>query len=577
MLVKCSCLVLILLIFTLCAPPAYSTEVVAGIAVPAGAVLSDLLTSSVLSYYSQRPFETLSLAAFQSAFEATPSRDFGLNFTYMGVLAESTYLFGSLLGHKGSLGLALAGSYLPPIAFFIATDMVTMDSRKAASAAKFGVAFSPISSALAYHWSKSLDGFDENRENADFVIAQIAGSYYGMAIGNIGLKQLSLGLGSKRRFLSATSLGVIGGLCAYGIGELRGSDDGPLSGTLLSGFAPSMIGATAGALINDRKTGGSHWMGGYYWSTVILCDTAAPAGYGLFQPGRENDRIAQVIGGYYGSAIVGSGMDLLSRNRYISARKFAVVRATAMSLASGITVYGVGDYREDGDGKLGQTVAGSLTAPVSGFLLSSFVGVPWGYGIMYRFASFFSPLAATTGYNFPSDDFHSSEDNSSVFAAEVSAGYLGAGVVALGLNHTGYGLAEAMSSWRCAVVRSTVLPLASACTVYALGEKYGSGNGTFLDSLEGSFMGPVGLAALPVVLGILEYILYEGDPDRFWDLAHFWDEGSLLGTFLSPILAAVYYSNGADNGQSSKKAPANSPEATPYRWEMHFPVLVKRF
>ena len=116
MLVKCSCLVFILLIFTLCVPPAYSTEVVAGIAVPAEAVLSDLLTSGVLTHYSQKPFQTLSLAAFQSAFEATPSRDFGLNFTYIGVLAESTYLVGSLLSSKshGSCP-GLAGHQRPDI------------------------------------------------------------------------------------------------------------------------------------------------------------------------------------------------------------------------------------------------------------------------------------------------------------------------------------------------------------------------------------------------------------------------------------------------------------------------------
>lgn len=564
--------VLVLLVLIFFATSAHSAEVVSGFAIPAEVILSEALTSSVLSYYKEDPFETFSYAAFQSAFEATPSRDFGLNSLYMGMIAESTYLFGSLLGHKGSLGVALAGAYLPPIAFYIVADMVTLSHSKAASAAQFGVAFAPISSALAYHWSKSLEGFRENRENADFVTAQIAGSYYGMAIANIGLKQFSLGLGSDRRFLSATSFGVIGGLSAYGIGELRGSGDGSLGGTLLSGFAPAAVAATAGALI-----GGSYWLDGYYWGTITSCDTAAPIGYGLFQSEGENSKLAQVIGGYYGSAIVGSSMELLSRWRFISDKRFAVIRATVMSLSSGLAAYGVGEYREENDDdRLGQTIAGSIAAPFTGLLLTSFVGVPEGYDEMYRVGSFFSPLTAVFGYQFPTDDFHSSEDNSSVFAAEVYGGYVGTGVVALGLNHVGCDIEGAWSDWKRAVIRSTVLPLASACIVYALGEKYGSGNGTFLDSLKGSFIAPVGLAVLPVAIGVLEYGGYGGDTDRFWRLARNWDEGSLIGTFLSPVLAAVFYSNGADNGKVSKEVTSGSLKAAPRRWEVRFPMLMKR-
>ena len=166
MLSKCAHLlfVLVLSILILFAASARAEEVVSGIAVPAEVILSEALTSSVLSYYGKDHFQAFGYTAFKSAFEATPSRDFGLNSIYLGMLAESTYLFGSLLGHKGSLGMALAGAYLPPVAFYIVTDMVTLNHSKAAAAAQFGVAFAPISSALAYHWSKSLDGFGEYRQ-----------------------------------------------------------------------------------------------------------------------------------------------------------------------------------------------------------------------------------------------------------------------------------------------------------------------------------------------------------------------------------------------------------------------------
>ena len=162
-------------------------------------------------------------------------------------------------------------------------------------------------------------------------------------------------------------------------------------------------------------------------------------------------------------------------------------------------------------------------------------------------------------------------------AAPVSkAKRAGAGVVALGLNHVGCDTAGAWSDWRRAVVRSTILPLASAIAVYALGEKYGSGSGTFLDSLKGSFIAPVGLAVLPVVTGVLEYTGYDGDADRFWKMAQNWDEGSLIGTFLSPVLAAVFYSSGADSEKVSKGTTAGSLKAAPRKWEVRFPMLVKR-
>ena len=432
------------LIFILFVYSAHSVEIAPEVAAPVEAVLSETLTSGVLSYYEGKPFRTLSLTAFRSAFWATPAADFGINALYMGMLAENTYLFGSLLGHKGSLGWTLGGTYLPPLALYIATDILTMDSAKAASAAKLGVAFAPISSAVTYHWSTSREGFGENRENADFTTAQILGSYYGMAIANIGLESLSIGLRNTPsdrgvlRFLSTTCLGVSGGLSAYGIGELRGSGNGSLPGTLLSGFAASAIGATAGALVNGTEaTGSSLWLNGYQAGTIIFSDTAAPIGYRLFQPEKENDKIAQVIGGYYGSAIVGSSMDLLGRRRYISDKKFALIRATAMSLASGCATYGVGKYQDSEDGGLDQTMLGSIASPMSGFLLTSYAGFPDGYDEMYRAASFFSPLSALIGYHFPTDDFRASEDNDNVFTAQVLGGYLAAGAVGLGLNHTG--------------------------------------------------------------------------------------------------------------------------------------------
>ncbi len=579
---KKSVVIYVFSIFVLFVASVHSIEIATEVAAPAEAVLSETLTSGVLSYYGGKPFRTLSLTAFRSAFWTTPAEDFGINALYMGMIAESTYLFGSLLGHKGSLGWTLGGAYLPLLAFYIATDILTMDSSKASSAAQLGVALTPIAAAAAYHWSTSVEGFGKNRENADFIAAQILGSYYGMAIANIGLESLSIGLRDKLsgrgglRFLSTTSLGISGGLSAYGIGELRGSGNGSLQGTLLSGFATSAIGATAGALINKSRTGGSHWLDGYHWGTIIFSDTAAPIGYRLFQPEKENDKIAQAIGGYYGSAIVGSSMDLLGRRRYISDKKFALIRATTMSLASGLGVYGVGKNWDSDNGGLGETVLGSLVAPTSGFLLTSYVGVPEGYDEMYRAASFLSPFSALIGYHFPTDDFRSSEDNDSVFTAEVLGGYLGAGVVALGLNHTGYDFEEAWRDWRRSLVRCTILSFANAATVYGIGEKYGSGQGSFVESLKGSFAAPVGVGALPLVYGLLVFAA-AGDTNDLLSISQAWNEASLIGLLISPILAAQFYNTSVNSANSNPKNDSNSSSAAPFQWETRFPILQMSF
>ena len=84
-----------------------------------------------------------------------------------------------------------------------------------------------------------------------------------------------------------------------------------------------------------------------------------------------------------------------------------------------------------------------------------------------------------------------------MFAAEVVGGYLGAGLVALGLNRTKYDFESGWKDWRRFLVRSTVLSLASAIIVYAIGEKYGSGKGRFVDSLKDSLYAPVGIGSLP--------------------------------------------------------------------------------
>jgi len=584
-----SVIIYVSLIFVLFVASAHSIEIATEVAAPVEAVLSETLASGVLSCYEGKPFRTLSLTAFRSAFWATPAEDFGINALYMGMLAENTYLFGSLLGHKGSLGWALGGAYLPPLAFYIATDILTMDRSKASSAAQLGIALAPITSAAAYHWSTSFEGFGRNRENADFMTAQILGSYYGMAIANIGLEYLSIGLRDKPvpdggrlrwhsgwHFLSTTSLGISGGLSAYGIGELRGSGNGSLQGTLLSGFAASAIGATVGALVNKSETGGSHWLYGYNVGTIIFSDTAAPIGYRLFQPEKENGKTAQAISGYYGSAIVGSSMDLLGRRRYISDKKFALIRATAMSLASGLAVYGVGKDWDSDNGGLGETMLGSLAAPTSGFLLTSYLGVPEGYDEMYRVASFFSPLSALVGYHFPTNDFRASEDNDSVFTTEVLGGYLGAGIVALGLNHTGYDFGEAWSDWRRSLVRGAMLSLASASTVYALGEKYGSGQGSFGESLKGSFAAPIGVGAVPVAFGLLIWA-GTGDANDFLDISRAWNEASLIGLIFSPILAAQFYNTGVDSTSSDRKTDSNASTVAPSQWETRFPLLHIRF
>jgi len=278
--VICLCSILVLL-----AVPAGSIEIPTEVTISIEASLSEALASSVLSYYQEKPFKTFSLTVFRAAFSTTPAADFGINTLYMAMIAEIAYMFGSLLGYKGSFGWRLGGAYLPPIAFYMATDILTMDASRALSAAQLGVVLAPIVLAVTYHWSTDQEGFGRNRENADFVIAQTLGSYYGMAITGIGLMSLSRPpLTGVERFVGATVLGASGGFSAYGIGGLRGNGDSLLRSTLLSGFAPSAIGATAGALLNRSREGGSHWLAGYYWRTLIFTDVVALIGYRIFGP-----------------------------------------------------------------------------------------------------------------------------------------------------------------------------------------------------------------------------------------------------------------------------------------------------
>lgn len=78
--VICLCSILVLL-----AVPAGSIEI------PTEVSLSEALTSSVLSYYQEKPFKTFSLTAFRADFSTTPAADFGINTLYMAMIAESTY------------------------------------------------------------------------------------------------------------------------------------------------------------------------------------------------------------------------------------------------------------------------------------------------------------------------------------------------------------------------------------------------------------------------------------------------------------------------------------------------------
>lgn len=562
----------------------HSLEVPTVSAVPVEMVLSEFLTSGVLSYYKGDPFKTFSAAAFKSILDDSSAQGFGINALYMGMIAESTYLFGSLLGHEGLFGATLGGAYLPPIALYTLTEIFTMDTSKASAAARLGVALTPLTSALAFHWSESFEGFERNTDNPDSVIAQILGSYYGTAGTNIILESSSIGVRNMARnndfsrLFSTTCLGISSGLYAYGIGELRGSGHGSLHSTLLSAFTASMVGATAGAHISKSKNDSSYWLDGYQWGTIIFSDTTAPIGYLLFQPDRKNSKLAQVIGGYYGSALVGGSMELLGRSRYIntSDKKFALTRSTAMSLGSGFANNVVGNYYEEDNGsRPGRAMLGSLAAPLSGFLLTSYIGIPEGYDEMYIIASFFSPITSLLGYHFPSDDFRSSKDNVSVRAAEIFGGYLTAGITSLVLNQTGYDIEKAWSSWKRSVVRCTILPLVSACTVYALGEEYGSGRGKFLDSLKGSFISPAVATALPLTVSLLN--LLDRDKRFAWKIAQRWNEACLLGVFLSPIFAAHFYNSSVENSVSRTNNVANSKKVSTPRWELRFPVCQIRF
>jgi hypothetical protein len=121
----------------------------------------------------------------------------------------------------------------------------------------------------------------------------------------IGLKSLSRPpLTGVERFVGATVLGASGGFSAYGIGELRGNGDTSLRSTLLSEFAPSAIGATAGVLLNRSREGGSHWLAGYYWGTLHPLDWKCDCRYYRCDSERERGSNRRFFGRYASSGSI---------------------------------------------------------------------------------------------------------------------------------------------------------------------------------------------------------------------------------------------------------------------------------
>ena len=97
-------------------------------------------------------------------------------------------------------------------------------------------------------------------------------------------------------------------------------------------------------------------------------------------------------------------------------------------------------------------------------------------------------------------------------------------------------------------------------------------SGAFVDSLKGGFAAPVCFGAIPVVTGALEYAGYGGDKDRFLELARGWDEGVLIGAFLSPLLAAFFYNEGIDDDANTGKSTSAAP-----KWEVRLPISQAQF
>ena len=64
-----------------------------------------------------------------------------------------------------------------------------------------------------------------------------------------------------------------------------------------------------------------------------------------------------------------------------------------------------------------------------------------------------------------------------------------------------------------------------------------------------------------------------GDTAFFLEAAHAWNEASLLGLLISPLLAAHFYDSGIDSISTGATTNLDSGNAAPARLEMRLPIL----
>jgi len=95
--------------------------------------------------------------------------------------------------------------------------------------------------------------------------------------------------------------------------------------------------------------------------------------------------------------------------------------------------------------------------------------------------------------------------------------------------------------------------------VWAIGERYGSGDGKLVDSLKGAFAASVGLGTIPLIFGGMNVL--GGYPDTH---LHMWDEAFWVGSLVSPITATFMYNDGG-------------PERSKSQLQIALPTLQVRF
>ena len=486
---------------------------------------AEALSSGILSYYFMgHHLNSLSYLHFKDAFGMlVEDKPAWLTPLYLTSLAESVYLMGGMLGDDGTLAGAFVGAWALPLTMPILSSMCVTgfgDEELIESAWKFGwktgVALAPISATIGYSELFPESSSAKKEDNADIITAEFLSGYYGLALSEMGLAKLRLGLEKSldnRRLLPLWTITttLASSLAVYGTGELNGSEKGSLRSTLLSGIAGPAIGVTIGALTGDNEN-----IGGC--AGVFSAPLCATLGYNLFQPGKNNMDTAEVIGSYYGAAVAGTVFDYIGLEKIMSEKKFSLLKATGMACASSASVYGIGERWGEGEGSFIKASGGGIASSVAFSLIPAYFSKYSAMDEFYTRGTFFSPVSAMIGYNLSAQDIR---DN--IQKTEVFGGFCGGAMMGTALDWMR--LKKRLPPKTFYLLEATSMAVGCSATVYGIGDEWGNEEGNFVKAFAGSIAAPVAFALIPPYFGSNSLM----------------DEFYMVGARFSPITAMIGY------------------------------------